>query len=1067
MKRALSLALIGISLMVVSPALAPLHATDLSVEEAQSGKHITVSGKVIDEDKEPLTGVTIRVKGAPNKGAVTDINGVYSISEVPADGTLVVSFIGMETQEIAVKGRTTINITLKESSTTLGEVTVTTGYQEVKRERMTGAVATIDASQIRNLNVKSVDQILAGNIAGLSSVTTGRPGATASIHIRGVNSLTGNTDPIWIVDGMPLQGEKPSLMRSGGELNAELFQNGIGDISPDDIESITVLKDAAASAIYGARAANGVIVIKTKSGSAGKTTYNVTANFGISSRPERTVPMMNSEEKIQFEREMYADESFAYVGRASYLLDQVATGLMTEEQAEAEIARLKTINTNWFKELYRPAFSTQVSLSRSGGTEKTSHYTSANYLDQQGTELNNHLRRLRFSSKLSHSFSSRVKLDTQLSATYRDDKRSSAAFNTFRYALYANPYEDPEGYDLSWNMTRSRIHPGFRWTTLNAKREMEENYFTTRYLSASLLLRLDWKILDNLTFSSQGMVTGNSTHNRTVEGPGTYTNFQNNWLWSIVKDEIRPEQVQGSLDEGTSYSADYTWRNTLSYNLEYEDTHFLDLLLGQEITSDLTYTSYNYSPIFDQVHRIVGFPELSEGIDVKKINFQGLGGTGRYESKLSSFFLNATYSYRDRYVLSSSVRYDGSDIIGNNNQFVPLWNTSFRWNVSKEPFFKSDFFDLLSLRLGYGYTGSIDKNAFPFVIMRIDKRYEFDGQIIPNGFTHANPNVRWQTKRDFNIGVETSMWKGRIRAGINYYNNFVFDLLDNRRLPYSSGRGTVKENVANLVNRGWEIDLSLTPVRSNKLIWSIRGNMAINTNIITSTRYKSLSEISAVESGDGSGHYFIEGSSVGAWYGYRFAGIDPTTGSTMVYNSKDNSLFNMDALQDQSRKVKAPVAEVLGEYYPPIVGGLSTDITYGRWVLTASFDYKMGHKIRSFSTFQSLGSGNRHILDKARWRAPGDIATVPTINNSRKAYNKYMLDAAIERGDYLRCTYLSLGYNLPRPLLDSMGLIFGRVTLSAQNLFTLSPYKGIDPTLLGNVSYPNSPVYNITLNLGI
>lgn len=1067
MKKTLKLLLLSIlALTAIAVGTDDAIGSTRELVQSPARKTTIVKGLVTDIRKEPLVGVTIRLKGT-KRGTVTDIDGHYTLPDVPENGTLLISYIGMKTMELSVSGRSTINITLEEDSNQLAEVTVTTGYQEVRKERMTGSVATINASQIRNLNIKSVDQILAGNISGLSTVTTGRPGASASIQIRGVNSLTGNTQPIWIIDGMPLQGEAPSLLRTGGDLSPELFQNGIGDLSPDDIESITVLKDAAASAIYGARAANGVIVVKTKNGVVGKPTYNITANFGVTTPPRRTVQMMNSAQKLQFEREMFEDEAFSRTGRGADLLDQVATGLISKEEAEVKIQELAKTNTDWFRELYRPAMSTQISMNMSGGSTKTKYYTSANFLDQNGTEYNNALRRLRVTSKLSHHFSDKVSLDTQLATTYKEDRPSRQAFDYFGYALYANPYEDPKGYDQSWDMSTSKIRKGLSWPNFNARHEINENYFTTRYLSGSLMMRLNWRIIDGLDFSSQGMISANASHNRTVEGAGTYTNFQNNWLKSLVK-EVTPQDVKGALNEGTAYNTSYTWRNVLTFDKEIGDgKHYLNILLGQELTADTSYSSYNYSPIFDQTHRLAGFPELPKGIDIKKINFRGLGGTGKYESRLSSFFSNATYSYRDRYVLSSSIRYDGSDIIGNNNQFTPLWNTSFRWNIHREPFFKSEVFDLLSLRMGYGYTGSIDKNAFPFVVMEIGERYEYDGGIVPNRIRFANPNVKWQTKRDTNIGLEASLWDSRLRMGLNFYHNFVFNLLDNRKLPYSSGREWVKENVANLVNKGIELDLSVTPVRTPDLNWNLRANMAFNHNTVTYTRYKSLKEIKVIESGSGSGRYFIQGTAVGAWYGYRFAGIDKETGATMIYNSEDGSLFNMDLLQNQATKIKAPTAEVLGNFYPPVVGGLSTDLTYKRWVLTASFEFKLGHKIKSFTTFQSLGSGNRHILDMGRWRAPGDVADVPTISRDRQAYNKYMMDAALESGNYLRSTFLSLGYNLPRDLVEKCGLSFARMTLSGQNLFTLSRYKGIDPQLMGQVSYPNSPTYNLSINIGI
>ncbi len=1019
----------------------------------------SIKGRVIDEQGEAVIGASVLVKNNSSIGVVTDIDGYFTI-KTSINTVLIVSYVGMKTQE--VKAQQNLIITLKEDTEMLGEVVVT-GYQEVKKDRMTGSVSAIHSGDIKNLNVTSMDQALSGSISGLTSIQSGRPGENARINIRGINSLTGSSDPIWIVDGMPLQGETPDLSATGGGLDATLFMSGIGNISPDNIESITVLKDAAACAIYGARAANGVIVVKTKSGKVGKPTYNVTAHFGITSRPQNNIRMMNSAEKIQFEKEVFNDVN-ADRGRVGYILRKVERGVLSQAQADARINELSRTNTDWFDELYRQSMSTQISASMSGGTERTQYYTSLNYLSEDGTEYNNNYKRFVFNSKLKHQFHPKLQIETGISATYIGNRNSAANFSTLEYALFANPYESPNGYDQSWVMSLSSLHDGFRWTTFNAKNEIMNNTSTARHLATSLTARIDWKIMDGLSFTSQGVWGLNANNTRTEQGAGTYTNYMSNWL-NFLPDELVVSAAKGSLNEGTSYSNSYTWRNMLQFNKEINDTHFIDVMMGQEISDRISYASSNYSPIYDEEHRIVGFPTLPKGIDLKKIDFDGLGSTARFQSKLSSFFLNASYSFKDRYVVSGSVRYDGSDIIGNDNQFTPLWNVSGRWNLHNEPFFNSSFIDELSLRTGYGYTGSIDKKAFPFVVMRLTSNKEYDNQIIPGNFTYANPNVKWQTKRDFNIGLQTSMLNRRITLGVSWYNNFIFDLLDRKSLPLSSGRASVIENVANIVNKGLEVDFGVEIIRKNNFSWNVSGNLAINKSEILETYYKNLEVLPSVSQTTSGSNYFVEGYPVSSWYGYHFAEVDPTTGHTLVYDA-DGKKFDMDLLNNVTLGLKAPTPSFLGDFFPPITGGIASRVNYKRWVFSTNFQFSGGNYIKSFNTFRVLSDGNRYFADQGRWRAPGDIAPIPAITDYKPAYSKYMYDVMLEKGDYLRNTYTSLGYNMPSSLLEKFGLSSARITFTAYNLFTLTKYKGIDPALMGRIGYPNSRKYSLSFNIG-
>lgn len=1034
-----------------------------AVRQAPTGL-LTVTGQVTDKDGEPLMGVVIRLKGNDSKGTTTDLDGHYTLKGIPANGELTVSFLGMATQTVKVDGRTTINIVLKEDETLLEEVVVT-GYQEVKKERMMGSTASIHAQDIKNLNLVSMDQVLIGSISGVTAIASGRPGQDAQISIRGVNSLTGSTEPVWIIDGMPLQGEVPHI-GEGGNVSEMLKTSGIGNISPDDIESITVLKDAAATAIYGARAANGVIVVKTKSGHEGANVYNITAHFGVTERPAARVRMMNSEEKIRFERESYIDNGYAEVGRVGSILNDVEKGVISQEDADKELARLASVNTDWYKAIYRPAFSTQLNASVSGGTEKTTHYTSFNLLRESGTEPNNEYMRIRLSNKLSYQIASKLRLENQLSGTYRTDRATASGINPLEYATYANPYEEPDKYDLSWDMRTSVLRPGLLFPKLNALDDLNKNTDSSRYTEISISPKLEWETpLEGLIFTSYAIFGLSSNNSRTATIAGTYTDYDQNWLQGVVSPELPLEDSRGSLREGTFYSSSYTWRNTLDYNQTFAKKHIVSLLAGQEISYNLTYSSSHFSPIFDDLHRTVDYPILPEGLDPKTIaqKSRSFGGTGRYETKLSSFFLNMSYSYDDRYVVGGAIRYDGSDIIGNDNQFTPLWNISGRWNLDREAFWnKEGFFNTLSLRGGFGYTGSIDKSALPFVTLSTEKSIIYDGQTIPTDYSNANPNVKWQTKRDFNVGLETGFWKRRANLSVNYYNNLTYDLLDNQRLPLSSGRSMVTKNVADVINRGVEVDFSLDLIRKSQLTWNVRANLAYNHNEIARTYHKSLEEMGAPTKENNKG-FFVEGYPVNAWYGYRFAGVEPVTGHILV-DTKDGP-FDVELLRNQAIGIKPPTPEYLGTLNPPIVGGFSSNVYWKRWVFNVNFDYRIGNMIRSFNTFSPLGTTNRYYADYNRWRSPGDEADIPAIDTNSNAYGWYIFDKSLERGDYLRCTYMTLGYNVPGEWLEKLNVTGLRLTLTANNLFTVTSYKGIDPALMGSFGYPTSRRYNLSVNL--
>ena len=444
----------------------------------QTIKAKIISGKVTDYRDNPLPGVTIQIKGTA-VGTSTNSSGVYSLPIATSDAVLIFSFIGMKTQEIAVANKSEINVKMTEESSNLDEVVVT-GYQDIRRDRVTGSVTVITAKEIENNSFKSIDQILEGKVAGLYSYTTsGAPGTRANIRIRGDNSISGNKEPLWVVDGLPLQGGVASInVVNAGNIQESILDHGIGNIAPTDIESITVLKDAAASAIYGARAANGVIVIKTKRGFEGKATFNYNGSFGMVEAPRIDLDFMNSSEKIDFEISLMKDFSRAWEGGlVGKIYDYYMQGRYTESQYREELDKLRKINTDWFDVIFRKAFSQSHFLSMRGGTEKTNYYASINYNGQSGILKSNSYDNLGASLEIRHKPAQNFEMNFKLNGNFRESKDHNSSIDPFKYAVFANPYEKPFNEDGSYAAdftylgdNRSSIHYGNIYEQFNILR---------------------------------------------------------------------------------------------------------------------------------------------------------------------------------------------------------------------------------------------------------------------------------------------------------------------------------------------------------------------------------------------------------------------------------------------------------------------------------------------------------------------------------------------------------------------------------------------------------------------
>ena len=854
---------------------------------------VQISGSVVDTKGQPLPGVTILLKGT-TVGCVTDSEGNFRL-ELPMRENIVLSFsfVGMKTIEVAYSGQKEMKVVLEEEITEMEQVNViSTGYYDIDKSKMTGAVEVVTAREIAGKGYTSIDEVLRGTLAGVSVMNvSGRPGAQAQIRIRGVNSLTGNMEPMWIVDGMPMQGNLPTSVGVGAtDLENTVLTSGIGNISPDDVESITILKDAAAAAIYGSRAANGVIVIKTKRGRVGKSYINVQSSFAISEAPKNRLEMMNSEEKIAFERSLYEDFPNATLrGRASLLYKGIDEGTISRADAMAELENMRQINTDWFDEIFRVALNHKHVVTLSGGSETTQFYSSINYSNEQGVIPNNDYKHFGATLKLTHDFNRNLRILFDVSSSLRTEKSSASAVNPLYYATFANPYERPYdengnyAYDYSYEPELSKVKDGYMYD-FNMLKDLRENTAKTKYGSNQVNLQLEWKLFEGFMYSLAGTVSNTSSYTRKEIAPGSYTSKVKSWILDLYSENEIPDNLNlGALQENTSRSFGWTVRNQIKYARELKEDHFVNIVVGHEVSAVESNSFMQYSPQYDVDKGLIGYPNL-DGVNAGDLDLDRLHETSKGQDRSVSVFATASYSYKDRYVVAGSSRWDGADIIGTDNRFSPLWNVSLKWNMHEENFMKScRFVNVLSLRGSYGFTGSIDRNAYPFTLMTYGSLRYYDGIQLPIDVMPGNPSVKWQKKEDRSIGLDFSLFNYRINGTVNYYCNDVNNLLGDKKIPYSTGRGSVVANLSSLRNSGWEFSLNTVNIDHENFRWTTSFNIALNDNKITDAFYEKISDLYTIRR-----KYQIEGYPVNAWFGFKTAGINPQTGEYMIYtDAKD------------------------------------------------------------------------------------------------------------------------------------------------------------------------------------
>ncbi|MBO4674154.1 MAG: SusC/RagA family TonB-linked outer membrane protein [Bacteroidaceae bacterium] len=1062
----------------------------------------TITGTVKDGDfnGEPLMGATVAVgEGKVTKGTVTDINGQYTLVVQASTKKLTVSYMGYESRTITLKpNQNKYDVTLYSSSKGLGEVIVT-GYQQIDRRKLTAAVSEVKISDETVGAVKNIDQALAGQVAGLSTVAaSGAPGAPMKIRIRGTASINGVQEPLWVLDGIPMEGNEIPAIDNLNDID-DIYQTSIAGLNPSDIDNITVLKDAAATAIYGARAANGVIVITTKKGKMGRPVVNFSTKLTYSPRASiDRLNLLNADEKVGLELDLLRSgyDYRQHKGGVANILDELGefatyqTGGWDALSSEAQqrINRLRTINTDWNDILFRNVLNQEYNASISGGSENAHYYASAGYYDEQGTVKGVENNRYNITLKTDFKMNKILKIGVSLFANQR--KQSSFMTDTggftnpVYYSRMANPYFEPYDangyYNYDTNVQgRENEVPDFNIFEERANTSKER-------IDRSVMAILDAELKFNqhLKLTSQfGLQHDNYTMKRYAGHDSYAMRKAKAYATYMIDGERKSIFPDGGMKrQGESNTDQWTWKAMLEWNQRFNEIHDVELMGGTEVrhveSELLTSTAYGYDDRTLTTQPVL-FPTESIG------QRYPLHEETHTENAYVSWYATGSYTFQHRYTLGASVRFDGSDVFGvaKKYRYLPLYSFSGLWRAKEEKFMEAaNWLEELNLRASYGLQGNIDKNTSPYLIGTFNKISVLPDNVetIIAAETAPNPNLKWEKTKNVNVGLDMGLLHNRIRLTVDYYYRRSTDLISSRQLPLETGFAMTTVNWASMENKGWEFALNTRNVATDKFTWTTSLNLGFNTN-------KILNETVA----ENSTYPAREGYPVGAIFAYKTAGIDAD--GYPLFEAKDGTTqtaaeffkLNRFGASTLTAEQQRNLYTYMGTTEPKCSGGFINTFELGDWQLNINFMFNLGMKVRtqpSYSnTYFDRGLNTNHDI-LHRWVAgttdtSGVLPALLTSTTARASeythfseYNTYsMLDLWVRKQNYCRLQSVRLGYRIPKKYLTPIGITGASLSLEARNLFVIaSNYDNyLDPETMGNPyaqPIPKSFIFGVNVN---
>ncbi len=976
--------------------------TLLLLSQASRGQTLEISGRVISEE-EPggLPGVNVVIKGSTG-GTITDIDGRFQMEATPGD-VLVFSFVGYETQEVTVAaGTTVIDVTLLPTATQL-ETVVVMGYSSVERTDITGSVATVNVENMTKLSINGLDQGLQGMAPGVQvTQSSGTPGGGVKVHIRGPSSIGASNVPLYVVDGIPV--ETGSL---GGRGFGGQNDNALALLNPNDIESMTILKDASAVALYGSRGSNGVVVITTKKGRVGAPRITADVQRGMID-PVGRIELLNSTELLELQREAVINSG----------QNPDAFGLVT--------GVTDAVDTDWIDAIMRTGILQQYQLSVSGGNDFTRYYISGGYRREEGVQLNNLFERLNTTINLDQKLSDKLSLGSNITLSRGMNKRvkgDNFLDGVYSGALKSLPYHVPHdengflvgpGSPLypgfpNFNPVAQAVLPRFNTTSVKILGNLNATYRINDHFSALAKVALDYNDVTEDQYESSQTAIGGFLPNVGGQGYGIF--------------------IANTFSRIISYG-------TLSYNRELGQNKTISAVGGVEFLRENSIGGNVQGRLFpsDDFTYITSAGIVDAGGSLKSP-----------PHTLLSYFAEARLNYEDRFHLTATFRADGSSNFGPNQRFGYFPAASVAWRVSNEKFFHSGLITDLKLRASFGLTGNERIPAFQFIALWGPVTYNGVSGVGPSNTD--NPDIRWESKREVNAGLDISLWNGRLQTSIDAYYNKSFDLLLGRPFPLTTGFGSMTDNIGDMENRGIEFTTTTVNIDRKNLTWRTTINLSKNLN-------KVLFLADSVPLYTGYTAEGVEGTNIvkvgeplGSFWGLNFLGVNPATGDAIYEDSNGDGVINNDD------------AMVIGNAQPDLIGGVTNSLTYKAFDLSFFFQFSLGNDVLNFTkaTLVNMGAdlqSNQSVEALRRWRQPGDVTDIPRYEFESTGNNLHS-NRLLEDGSYLRLKNVNLGYTLPPNLSGKLRMERLRVYVSATNLWTLTGYSGADPevsTLDGSTS---------------
>ena len=980
-----------------------------------------VTGVVKDVMGEPLIGANVVEKGRSTNGVITDFNGKFTL-EVDESASLVVSYIGYLAQDIPTKGKGDFHIILKEDTNTLDEVVVT-GYGDFKKATYTGSASVLTTEKLEALPVVSVGQMIESNIPGISVVagTSSQPGAKTTLRVRGVASMNASTEPLYVLDGVPIPSYDLSNFTSMSEAGGMGF---IETLNPADIESITVLKDAASASLYGAKGANGVVLITTKKGKEGKLRVNMAAKYGITDFAYTYRPLMGGEERRELIHE----------GLVNFQLDKGVSEQEAQQYADANIdqyaKRLPQGYSDWESALFKTGYQQDYNLSASAGNQNSSFIGSLGYTKQTGVSLNSEMERFTGRVDASNKYK---KVEFGMNASFSWTKNVHLPEGKFYgSAIYASkvnltpstPIYNEDGTYASGYRENNGYNPIL---------EAEVNDYYARTVRAMGTAKIAYNVWDNLKVSS------------------VYT-----LDYSLTKDFFfqSPDGRDGATYQGRGRMQmtdriRYTSQNNLTYSKTF-GKHSVSAVTAFEVMK------YDYEDLYAAKKTYGQDINTSLGNAADPID----ADQKLQEDALMSYVASVNYSYDDKYYASFSFRRDGSSRLSPDTRWGNFWSLSASWRLSQERFMqplKSVLSDL-KLRASYGVNGNLPSSYYGYQSTYTTGAF-YSGKPSPWESTLGNEELTWEKNYALNLGLDIGLFS-RVNVSLDWYTRTTKDLLMSKQLNSISGFSSLLTNVGQMRNTGVELEVRSNNIKTKDFSWTTAFNLSHNKNKILK-----LADLPWFVDGR---YVRKEGYPFNTIYLREYAGVDPETGSALYYDNQqdENGNYTKNKVTDPGQASPIPLKDIT----PTISGGFMNTFNYKFIDLSFNLSYSFGGYSYDNASYILQDDGysvisNKSTEQRRRWQKPGDITDVPRFVYGNKKGGNYNSSRAIHSTDHIRLKSLILGLNAPKAWLQKLGIGNARIYFSGTNLLTWAAYDQYDPEMSGVVGFYTPPLKTYAFGL--